>query len=688
MATTIDLTDHKNLITFKQHGFIYKGQSGSQVYGYSVFSGKDNFWINPETKMWDCKNSGEEGGFKQFLKSVHKMSLDNMKGDKAVWLRNKRGFLRATLKHHHVGFNPHNETYLIPIFDANNDKIWDLRIYNPKLKKTMSTSGCTAGLYGWEILQKFKTVWLVEGEWDRMAMWEILYKTDRLKDEVVVSVPGANTFKQEWCQLLKGKTVYVAYDHDLPKPVGGILKPGAGAIGSVKVYKLLKNITKSIKFVHWKDGSKDGYDVNDHLNDSKSHEKAYDDLTSYIKSDPPIEEKFLNEVLEENKTDEEIFIGKNIPAVDVYKEYKKWFYLPDTTVIDVLFGTIIANRLEGDPLWLFLIAPSGGTKTEFCLSISEAPRIVSVTTMTPHSLISGASTGGGDPSLIPLLDEKVLVIKDFTTILQMNSTHRDEIVGILRDAYDGKTEKIFGNGIFRSYESKFGLIAGVTPKIELYIAGNTAFGERFLGYKIPISPLHKERLKYLARAMKNVNKETKMRQDLKEFGKEVLSYNYTKNNVNIPDALLNKLMLLAEWTATMRGSVERDTYSKEIVAEPFVELATRLVKQFKKFIIGVSLFRGKRTATRNEYAVIRDIAVGSVATDLNKITKCVYNKGKEKWCEYKEILEKTELSSENLRRKIENLVMLKVLHKKKSGLNLFYSINSEIHDFIKEGRIY
>ena len=242
--------------------------------------------------------------------------------------------------------------------------------------------------------------------------------------------------------------------------------------------------------------------------------------------------------------------------------------------------------------------------------------------------------------------------------------------------------------MFRSYDSKFGIIAGVTPAIELYIQGNTAFGERFLGYKIPVSSSHKERLKYLSRAMSNVNKESSMRENLREFGKKILAYNYTKNSVSIPEALKNKMMILAEWTATMRGTVARDTYSKEIIASPFIELATRLVKQYTKFIIGVSLFRGKRAATRAEYGIIRDIAVSSVANDLNVITKYLYDTGKNKWLDYKQVLEKTELPSENLRRKIENLIMLKVIHKRKSGMNVHYTIDHEIYDLISDGGIY
>ena len=103
---------------------------------------------------------------------------------------------------------------------------------------------------------------------------------------------------------------------------------------------------------------------------------------------------------------------------------------------------------------------------------------------------------------------------------------------------------------------------------------------------------------------------------------------------------------------------------------------------------GVTLFRDKRSATRGEYAIVRDIAVSSVATDLSIITKFLYNKGVEKWTEYKEILESTELPSENLRRKLENLTLLKVILKRRSSMTIYYSIEPEISELIKEGNIY
>lgn len=684
-----NLSSHNNLRAFKQHGFVYKGTTGKQVYGYSIFSGKeDGMWINPETKMWDCKHTGKSGGYQSFLKSVHKLCVKNLKSDKLVWLKKNRGLSRTTLKFHEVGYNPHTDNFVIPVYDMKREKLWDLRIFNPKTKKILGTAGCTTALYGWEEIESHDTIWLCEGEWDKMSMWEILSKMDLLSRETAVAVPGATVFKSDWHVLFKDKNVCVMYDFDYPQEVNNEVRPGAGLMGALKVKKSIGHIVKEIKYVNWPEDSKDGFDVRDFLRKKKSHRSAYSTILTMLKSSPYVHEELKTEVQSDEKSDDEVFTGKRVSCEEVYSVYKKWLHMPDTTVIDVLYGSMIANRLDGEPLWMFIIAPSGATKTELLLSVSQAPRVVSTTALTPHSLVSGANfAGGGDPSLIPKLNGKVLIIKDFTTILNMNQMARDEILGILRDAYDGKTEKTFGNGIFRSYNSKFGIIAGVTPAIELYIAGQTAFGERFLGFKIKIPESYKGRLVYLSKAMGNNQSESKMKEELSELGKRVLSHNY-KEIPEIPEIFQKKLMTLALWTSIMRGTVTRDKYSKEVIAKPFVELATRIVKQYTKLSTGIAMFRGKKKVTRAEYRVIKQVSISSVLSDLNELTKFMYHSGKDSWKEFREITKATRLPAENCRRKLEDLTMLNVIVKESKNMKSYYRIHEEMYELISENGIY
>lgn len=105
--------------------------------------------------------------------------------------------------------------------------------------------------------------------------------------------------------------------------------------------------------------------------------------------------------------------------------------------------------------------------------------------MTPSSLMSGYTPEDkNDPSLLPLLDGKVLVVKEFSAILGLGDQVLRKIMGDLRDAYDGSASKASGTAGLRSYRSKFGFLSAVTPKIEDYQEKFQELGERMLSIRL------------------------------------------------------------------------------------------------------------------------------------------------------------------------------------------------------------
>ena len=108
------------------------------------------------------------------------------------------------------------------------------------------------------------------------------------------------------------------------------------------------------------------------------------------------------------------------PIEDTLQTFERWLILPSRTPVYAMLGTIAANLLDGDPVWLGLVAPPSSAKTELLNSISGLPFVVSVSTLTLASLLSGTpsrqrtpgATGGllrqvGNPGL--------LCLKDFTS---------------------------------------------------------------------------------------------------------------------------------------------------------------------------------------------------------------------------------------------------------------------------------
>lgn len=671
-----ELLNHKNLTCYKQLGLHPLKVAGSQVVCDCPFCGKSaKFYVNPITKRWDCKVCTREGGFKTFVEEMVKICTEAFKGMEAIAFAKSRGISVKVLKSHSIGYNIINKSYVLPIPDVTGKDIWDVRVYANK--KLMSLSGYQVGLFGWDTCTKADTIWLCEGEWDKMALECILAKTSE-KDFAVLAVPGAGTFKQEWYTIFSGKTVHVLYDHDEP-----------GKKGANKVYAGIGQIAKHIDFIHWPDEKKDGYDVRDFkIETDDSEVSQLQALVSMLQPMPPAPKDGVIETAQSVEL-KDTYDGPYIPLDVQYAKYREWLHLPNTDVLSVLYGSVLANRLDGDPIWLFIVAPPGGTKTELLNSISDGPNIYTTSSLTPRSLVSGAITSGGvDPSLIPKLDQKVLIIKDFTTILDLNQMQRDEIFGILRDAYDGKTEKTFGNGTNRSYKSKFGIISGVTPAIWQYTEGNSSLGERFLHYNIPIPNGARERATYLERARGNAGRETQMREELAALGTSVLKHNF-QCNVQASETVHRKTSALAQYVSKMRGTVVRDKFTHEITHDAYSELGTRLVKQFTKFMYGIAMYHAEAEITPKIYKMVKDMAVSTVPARNERIIRMIYSEPDRTYTSH-EVAEEMKIAEAICSRLLENMDMLGMVRRDPSStiMRPTWTVTDDGMYLVDEGAIY
>jgi len=679
-----------NLKTFYQHGFVEIEETGNQIRGYCPFCNGDKFFVNYEIKGWDCKHCGRNGGYQRFLQQIAEYCKEQFTGEIIKTLHKNRSISSRILKSFDIGYNPKTQKYTIPMYNRDKSKIMNIYIFTPNSKKfkMIGTYGGEQELIGVDKFdQKSKIIWLTEGHWDYLVMTEILENLEK-ENETVLAVPGVTQLKDSWISYFKGKYVFVLFDNDHDQVKGGkIINPSRD--GQIKVYNKLKTIASELKFIHWKENLKDGYDIRDLYKDnSLNYDETYTHIVSNLKDYP----KGL-QVPEVNiKEKSDIYTGKSIPCEQVYGKYQKWLKLKNTEIIDVFYGSLIANRLQGDPIWLLLVGQSGCGKTEIIMSIKDVSDIYSIDTLTKNTLVSGAhGIGGSDPSLIPQLDKKILAIKDFTTILDMHPNDRDEIFAQLRSAYDGEFNKPFGVGILRSYVSKFGIIGGVTRAIELYTEGNTALGERFLRYHFPVSNTQKGRFEVMHKALQNItsNQKDTMHKELREIGALVLNFNY--ENVPLMDEnFTNKLVALSDWTSMLRGAVIRDKYTKEITHKAFIELGTRLVTQLGKLSFGIGMFKGIDKLDMDVYDSVKEVARSSIPTKNEELVRRLYFLKGKKELSVNELSEIIGLPTITVQRIAENLCILGALSKTRIVGTMVskYSLSEEIKSLIDKTEVY
>ncbi len=268
----------------------------------------------------------------------------------------------------------------------------------------------------------------------------------------------------------------------------------------------------------------------------------------------------------------------------VKEQVEKVYLLNDPYICKVVVASIISHRLPSDPVWLFIVSPSGGCKTEFINAVSKVKSVHPVSTLTSHTFISGAKQAGGkEASLLLRMQSGIITFEDFTTLL---NEHRDElsaIMGQLRSIYGGAFTKDFGTGETIDWVGKITILAGATYAIHTLRRMYSAMGERFLIYAL-VQP---DRIEAARRTM--VNQESGQMKEMRAHINETFRH-YSDEEIVIPekmpsitDELRQELLDLAELATRARSTVERDWHSatKDILEAHPPEMPTRFAGQLQ-----------------------------------------------------------------------------------------------------------
>src|SRR5437762_963555 len=91
------------------------------------------------------------------------------------------------------------------------------------------------------------------------------------------------------------------------------------------------------------------------------------------------------------------------PVKNAWDDYtnhiKKWFFNPDLEAVQVTLAAAASHfHKDCDPLWLFILGPSGGDKTSLCInSLLELSQVHMQGELTAKTFLSGY-TGTAHPS--------------------------------------------------------------------------------------------------------------------------------------------------------------------------------------------------------------------------------------------------------------------------------------------------
>lgn len=286
---------------------------------------------------------------------------------------------------------------------------------------------------------------------------------------------------------------------------------------------------------------------------------------------------------------------------DLKKVVKKYLLLDDYHVVDVIIAAFIANQFPTDPLFFLFIGPSSSAKTELLNALDGQKKAFFLSDVTKNTFISGKK----DSSLLPHINGKVLIMKDFTTILSKKPDDLKIIMSQLREIYDGKFSKGFGTGELETWDGHVGFIGACTAVYDRHFSVIGQMGERFLLYRLK----NKDDLNTGIQALRGFGHENDMRSELrKAFSRFIRQFKDV--DVSIPKLSSDtdlKLVSLATFCGHGRCPVHRDRYTKEITYMPDTEGTPRLSKQLYHIGIALMLIRQEQSITDEIYEIIKKI---------------------------------------------------------------------------------
>jgi hypothetical protein len=291
------------------------------------------------------------------------------------------------------------------------------------------------------------------------------------------------------------------------------------------------------------------------------------------------------------------------PLIDARAAFQKWLGEKyDTGVFDAVASAAAAERLGGDPLWLMVISGSGNAKTETVQSLSGAGALIASTISSEGALLAATARSHGATGglLFKLGARGLLVFKDFTSILAMESKARGTMLAALREIHDGKYVRNvgFAGGRTLTWAGRIVVVAACTTAWDEARKVIETMGDRFV---IVRSDSTTGRQESARQALGNTGREDAMRAELAGvMGALIASADLGVRKLD--DAEDAQLVKLADAVTWARSGVERD-YRGDVVNAHALEMPTRFSKQLGQLMrgamsLGVSSEAAMRLATR------------------------------------------------------------------------------------------
>lgn len=374
-------------------------------------------------------------------------------------------------------------------------------------------------------------------------------------------------------------------------------------------------------------------------------------------------------------------------------------FIPNTEkALKITLAVATSGTKGGEPmLWFLLVGNPSGGKTEIVTLIKRSINTYSVDNLTLSAFISGEreNVKGKVHDLLPELNRKCFLIKDWTTLFSLYEEMTSKIIGDLVNIYDGEYTKFSATRGNITYNANFSHIGCITPAtLNKHTRYLNMIGPRFLFYIIP--KLSKEQKVKGFKSIFSDHKRSKTKDRLINLTSKFLnklSYLSVKNLKPISEKVELYLRISSEFIAKARGLVviqassfkneegEMITYYEPLDIQ--IEEPWRAVQQLLRLSKYLALVEEKDEVGLVELNIIKDVTLSSMPADRAAALN-IFRSSQTNEITAKDLADFSEKSPKTARRLLDELVYLGILEKEKGigPIASTYKLREEFKDYV------
>lgn len=378
-------------------------------------------------------------------------------------------------------------------------------------------------------------------------------------------------------------------------------------------------------------------------------------------------------------------------------EQKVFDLLPNSsTALKIVLAVAASGNFKNAVmLWLLLVGVPSSGKTDLVRLIKDTPFTYYLDNLTLNALISGERPTEKEKvhDLLPLLDKKCLIVKDWTSIFSLDEKMTKKILGDLVGVYDKEFTKFSSRRGQISYNSEFSQLGCVTPAtLNRHTNYMNMVGPRFLFYTMPGMTDEEEAnsfdLIFSGNNRAGIEKEARL--FVSSYLNQLLQQ--TLDIQPLSKEVANYLKIAAKLMACARGIVilqsasftdeEGKTNTYYEVLDVQIEQPWRAIQQLTELATYLAFVTNKQEVGTEELAIIKEVVISSMPQDRSQALRMIKESNGEVTA--KQLSDLSDKSIRTARRLLDELTALNILKKVQGSGNIAngYKITDKFRDFI------